>query len=108
MPNEQNPSIHLTLPGVYVPHSIILQLDEALAALYGLLNSAIEFINEDVAEGTEKHIVCVGSISHFFNLYDLMVAAGLLSDIVFDREDSTRRHLQRVANRTGAGGSDAQ
>ena len=79
------------MPGVYVAPHIIAQLDDLLGGLYGLVNSGVELISEDVPDGTEKHIICTGLITHFFLLYHTLNAVGLLRDISYMRCESVRR-----------------
>lgn len=77
-------------PGVYVPREVIDRIDEALAALYGLIEAAIAMIEEELPEGIEASLITYGLVSHFFMFYHTVNDAKLLSATSFDTNGAAR------------------
>lgn len=90
MPTQPDATAVATDSGVFVPHAVIVQLDEALAALYGLIEAAIAMIEEDVPEGIEASVITYGLVSHFFMFYHILNDAKLLFATSFDTGETSR------------------
>lgn len=94
--DQDNPTNALALPGVYVPRSVIDELDRCLPALYGLIEAAISIIEVELPEGSEKRLICSGLVAWYFHVYTALNNARLLyltsSKVVTARRASEYMH----------------
>lgn len=57
--------------GILVPLSVVDQLDQCLPSLYGLIEAAIQMM-EDLPPGIEVTLIRTGLIDRFFQLYHIL------------------------------------
>lgn len=99
MSTQSHTTVSAPLPGVYVPPEVIAQLDDALAALYGLIEAVLKLVEDEVPEGFEKRILCSGLVTWFAKLYHTLNNARLLFFTSFDASMSGysawHRHTRR-------------
>lgn len=97
MPTQQDAAGASNLNDVFVPRDVIDQIDEALAALYGLIQAAIDFIEEYPPPGSEATLITYGLVEYFFRLYNALNNARLLFSTAFDKDNAHRpfRHCHR-------------
>ncbi|MBS1911695.1 MAG: hypothetical protein JST22_06900 [Bacteroidetes bacterium] len=84
MTAESSAMAFVPMPGVFVPFSVVQQLDESLAALYGLIEAGLTIITDEVPEGIEVTIITFGTVAAFFRLYHTLNNARLLQRTSFD------------------------
>jgi hypothetical protein len=88
MPNEPEATVEVNLTGIVVPTDVVEQLDGALAALYGLIESAIALIESELPKGIEASVITVGLVKYFFILYHILNKVRFLSAIAFETKAS--------------------
>jgi hypothetical protein len=95
MPTQSHTTVAIAPPGVYVPSTVIAQIDEALAALYGLIEAVLRLVEDEIPEGSEKRIICSGLVTWLFKLYHTLNDARLLFYTSLDANASVYAAWQR-------------
>ena len=95
MATHSHANVAIAPSGVYVPPTVIAQLDDALAALYGLIEAVLKLVEDEIPEGSEKRLICSGLVTWFFKLYHTLNDARLLFFTSLDANASTHAAWRR-------------